>query len=66
MSASSTTDTTSTHMTTTGELPGLHGRLTVLPAGPRDRHVTPLQFGDLTEMPRDRVPSNNGTDPNSD
>jgi hypothetical protein len=37
VSASSTTDTTSTHMSTTGELPGLHGRLTVLPAGPHDR-----------------------------
>jgi len=37
VSASSTTDTTSTQMSTTDELPGLHGRLTVLPAGPHDR-----------------------------
>jgi hypothetical protein len=28
---------TSTHTSNSGELPGLHGRLTVLPAGPRDR-----------------------------
>jgi hypothetical protein len=28
---------TSTHSSTSGDLPGLHGRLTVLPAAPRDR-----------------------------
>lgn len=37
MSASNTTVNTSTQMSTSGELPGLHGRLTVLPADPQDR-----------------------------
>jgi hypothetical protein len=45
--ASSTTVNTSTHLSPSGELPGLHGRLTVLPAGPRDRAVLTEQLARL-------------------
>ena len=47
---------TSTHTSTPGELPGLHGRLTVLPAGPADRpllteHLARLLVRASTDAP---------------
>jgi hypothetical protein len=40
-------------MSTSGELPGLHGRLTVLPAGPRDRAALTEQLARLLLRARD-------------
>ena len=57
MSASSTTDTTSTHMNITGELPGLHGRLTVLPAGPDDRAELTERLARLMARVRGAAPT---------
>jgi hypothetical protein len=45
--AAASTVNTSTHMSTSGELPGLHGRLTVLPASPRDRAAVTEQVARL-------------------
>ena len=52
MSASNTTDTPTTHMSTSGELPGLHGRLTVIPANPDDRAAVTEQLARLLERHR--------------
>src|SRR5262245_16429222 len=38
---------TSTYSSTSGDLPGLHGRLTVLPAAPRDRAALTEQLARL-------------------
>ena len=53
MNASSTTDTTHAHMSTSGELTGLHGRLTVIPAGPADRAALTEQLARLVMRARD-------------
>ncbi len=57
MSASSTTETTSTHMSTSGELPGLHGRLTVIPANPRDRAALTEQLARLLVRAQSDAPT---------
>ena len=57
MSASSTTDTTSTHMSITGELPGLHGRITVLPAAPADRAELAERLARLAARARHDAPT---------
>ncbi|HEX6421466.1 MAG TPA: hypothetical protein VFZ77_23385 [Acidimicrobiales bacterium] len=47
MTASNNSESTPTHMSTSGELPGLHGRITILPAGPRDRAAVTEQLARL-------------------
>jgi hypothetical protein len=57
VSAPSTTDTTSIHMSTTPDLPGLHGRLTVLPAAPRDRATLTAELARLLLRAETDVPT---------
>jgi len=57
VNASSTTDTTHAHMSTSGELTGLHGRLTVIPAGPADRAALTEQLARLMMRARDDAPT---------
>ena len=48
---------TSTHTSNPGELPGLHGRLTVLPAEPRDRATMTEQLARLLLRAQDGAPT---------
>ncbi len=48
---------TSTHTSNPGELPGLHGRLTVLPADPRDRAALTEQLARLLVHAEDDAPT---------
>src|SRR4029450_6864304 len=48
---------TSTHTSNPGELPGLHGRLTVLPAEPRDRATMTEQLARLLLRAQDDAPT---------
>ena len=48
---------TSTHTSNPGELPGLHGRLTVLPAEPRDRASLTEQLARLLLRAQDDAPT---------
>jgi hypothetical protein len=48
---------TSTHTSNPGELPGLHGRLTVLPAEPRDRSALTEQLARLLLRAEDDAPT---------
>ena len=49
--------TTSTHTSTAGDLPGLHGRLTVLPAAPRDRAALTGQLARLLMRAENDAPT---------
>ena len=57
MNASNTSGTPTTHMSTSGELPGLHGRLTVIPANPDDRAAVTEQLARLLERARTDAPT---------
>jgi type VI protein secretion system component VasF len=48
---------TSTHTSNPGELPGLHGRLTVLPAGPHDRDELTEHLARLLVRAADDAPT---------
>jgi len=57
VTASNTSEGTSTHMSTSGELPGLHGRITILPADSRDRAAVTEQLARLLARARDDAPT---------
>jgi hypothetical protein len=60
MIASGNTANTSMQTTTTGEAPGLHGRLTVLPAGPKDRAALTEQLARLLVRAQSDAPTELG------
>ncbi len=57
MIASSNTANTSMQTTTSGDSPGLHGRLTVLPAGPHDRAALTEQLARLLVRAQSDAPT---------
>jgi hypothetical protein len=61
MIASGNTANTSMQTTTSGDTPGLHGRLTVLPAGPRDRAALTEQLARLLVRAQSDAPTSLGT-----
>ena len=57
MIASSNTANTSMQTTTSGDPPGLHGRLTVRPAGPHDRAALTEQLARLLVRAQSDAPT---------